>query len=107
MSLTKQAKTLSENQQRAVLSYIQTKAQAERNTLMFLLSFDAALRSKEIAHLTWEMVTDAQGNLTDEIRLQDKASKGKSGGVIPMSKRLRDAFVVHADGKLLKGRVMK
>ena len=107
MSLTKQAKILSDSQQRVVLSYIQTKALAERNTLMFLLSFDAALRSKEIAHLTWEMVTDAQGNLTDEIRLQDKASKGRSGGVIPMSKRLREAFVVHAEGKLLRGRVMK
>ena len=53
------------------------------------------------------MVTDAQGNLTDEIRLQDKASKGRSGGVIPMSKRLREAFIAHAEGKMLKGRVVK
>ena len=107
MSLTKQAKTLTEAQQRACLGYLATKKQAVRNQLMFLLSFDAALRSKEIAHLTWEMVTDAEGRLTDEIRLQDKASKGRSGGVIPMSKRLQDAFAAHAEGKMLKGRVIK
>lgn len=74
MSLTKQAKTLTEAQQRACLGYLATKNQAVRNQLMFLFSFDAALRSKEIAHLTWEMVTDAEGQLRDEIRLQDKAS---------------------------------
>ncbi len=83
MSLTKQAKVLSDSQQRAVLSYLKTKALAERNTLMFLLSFDAALRAKEIAHLTWEMVTDAQGSLTEEIRLQDKAAwADRSGGIL-------------------------
>ena len=107
MSLTKQAKTLTEAQQKACLGYLATKKQGTRNQLMFLFSFDAALRSKEIAHLTWEMVTDAEGRLTDEIRLQDKASKGRSGGVIPMSKRLQDAFAAHAEDKMLKGRVIK
>jgi integrase/recombinase XerD len=34
------------------------------------------------------MITDASGQLTDQIRLQDKAAKGKSGGVVWMSKRL-------------------
>ena len=59
---------------------------------MFLLSVDAGLRAKEIANITWEMLTDAEGELTDRIRLQDKASKGSSGGVVYMSKRLQDAL---------------
>jgi integrase/recombinase XerD len=107
MSLTKQAKILSEAQQRAVLAFLATTKLSRRNQLMFLLSFDAALRAKEIAHLTWEMVTDAEGNLADEIRLEDKAAKGKSGGTIPISKRLKEAFVVHGEGKMLRGRVIK
>ena len=64
----------------------------ERNEVMFLLSVDAALRSKEVAAITWEMVTDAEGNVSDTIRLQDKASKGRSGGAIYVSRRLQDAL---------------
>jgi integrase/recombinase XerD len=73
---------------------------------MFLLSCDAALRAKEIAELTWEMLTDAEGNLSDEIRLQDKAAKGKSGGLVYQSKRLHTAIRRYAEGKVLKGRVI-
>jgi integrase/recombinase XerD len=59
---------------------------------MFLLSVDAGLRAKEIAALEWTMVTDAAGNLTDEIRLQNRVTKGRSGGVVFMSRRLGQAF---------------
>jgi len=48
-----------------------------------------------------------QGALTDEIRLQDRASKGRSGGVVFMSKRLRVALEALAAGDALKGPVMK
>ena len=82
MSLSKQAKILTETQQRAVLSYLASGRHAERNTVMFLLSVDAGLRAKEIAALQWQMLTDASGSLTDTIRLQDRASKGRSGGVV-------------------------
>ena len=88
MALGKQAKTLTEAQEKAVLGFLADGRQAQRNRVMFLLSVDAGLRSKEIASVTWEMVTDASGALTDEIRLEDTASKGKSGGVVFISKRL-------------------
>ena len=88
MALGKQAKILSDAQQAFVLSYLSGTRQAERNRVMFLLSVDAGLRAKEIALLDWSMVTDAQGTLLDEIRLQDGAAKGRSGGVVYMSKRL-------------------
>ena len=77
MALGKQAKTLTEAQEKAVLGFLADGRQAQRNRVMFLLSVDAGLRSKEIAFVTWEMVTDATGALTDEIRLEDTASKGK------------------------------
>ena len=107
MALGKQAKILTEAQQKVVLSYLAGRRLAQRNTVMFLLSVDAGLRAKEVAALEWVMVTDAQGALTDEIRLQDRASKGRSGGVVFMSKRLRVALEALAAGEALKGPVMK
>ena len=63
MSLGKQAKVLTDNQQKAVLGCIAARRHADRNTLMFLLSVDAGLRAKEIALLDWSMITDAVGNI--------------------------------------------
>ena len=97
MALGKQAKTLTEAQEKAVLGFLADGRQAQRNRVMFLLSVDAGLRSKEIAAVTWEMVTDATGALTDEIRLEDTASKGKSGGVVFISKRLGAELAAFAD----------
>jgi integrase len=106
MSLGKQAKTLTEAQQRVILTHLKKGRHAHRNTLMFLLSVDAALRSKEIASLEWSMLTDASGAITDEIRLEDRASKGRSGGVVYMSKRLRKAVEDHARSQTLDGTVI-
>ena len=112
MSLGKQAKVLTDNQQKAVLGCIAARRHAARrhaarNTLMFLLSVDAGLRAKEIAQLDWSMITDAVGNIAGEIRLQDIAAKGNSGGVVFISKRLGDALAAYGNGQLLKGRVIK
>ena len=92
MALGKQAKTLTDKQIKFVLSYIADTRDPLRNKVLFLLSVDAALRACEIASVEWSMVCDADGELTDEIRLQDKSSKGRSGGVVYMSARLQDAL---------------
>jgi integrase/recombinase XerD len=64
--------------------------------VIFLLSVRAGLRAKEIASLTWSMVTDAEGALADAISLTNAASKGRGGGrVIPLSKDLRKALEAH------------
>ena len=107
MALGKQAKTLSENQITAVLSYLQATRNPQRNVAMFLLSVDAGLRAKEIASVSWAMVTDASGALTDEIRLEDKASKGQSGGIVFMSKRLAGALADHAESQKMAGTIIK
>jgi integrase len=93
MALGKQAKVLTKQQQDAVLSYLTTTRNAVRNRVIFLLSIKAGLRAKEIASLTWQMVTDAEGEISDAIRLQDKASKGRSGGVVWLNRDLARALV--------------
>lgn len=90
--LRKQAKTLSSAQIKTALTYLSTTRYPTRNRAIFLLSLRAGLRAKEIAALTWSMVTDAEGQLGETIRLADAASKGTSGGVIPMAKELRSAL---------------
>jgi integrase/recombinase XerC len=58
------------------------------------VSFKAGLRAKEIAQLTWSMVTDTTGELADAISLHNKASKGRAGGrTIPLHQGLADALV--------------
>ncbi len=92
MALSKQAKILTKPQAEAVLSYLASTRYPVRNRVIFLLSLKAGLRAKEIASLTWEMVTDAEGRLTDAISLTDKASKGRSGRVVPLNKELKTAL---------------
>lgn len=99
MGLGKQAKTLTKHQQTAMLSYLETTRHADRNKLIFLLSVRAGLRAKEIAAITWGMVTDAEGSITDCIKLENKASKGRSGGVIWMNKELKQALCNYRNGK--------
>jgi integrase/recombinase XerD len=92
MGLGKQAKVLSRGQVEAVLGYLAKTRSPARNRLIFLLSAKAGLRAKEIARLTWWMTNDPQGEIGRAICLQDSASKGKSGRVIPISEELRAAL---------------
>jgi integrase len=92
MSLSKQAKVLRKGQVEAVLNYLAGTRYPVRNRVIFLLSTKAGLRAKEIASLTWDMITDAGGGLDKNIHLSDKASKGKSGRAIPMNDELWSAL---------------
>ena len=92
MSLAKQAKTLTKPQTEAVRAYLTSTRHPIRNRVIFLLSVKAGLRAKEISSLTWAMVTDAEGTLTDVISLTDIASKGRGGRVIPINTDLRAAL---------------
>ena len=89
MALNKQAKILTTKQQELTLGYLERTRYPLRNKIIFMLSYKAGLRSKEIANLTWLMVCDSEGQLSREINLINKASKGKqSGRTIPMHKDL-------------------
>jgi integrase/recombinase XerC len=99
MALGKQAKILTDKQVRAVLAELDSRRYPLRDRAMFLLSIKAGLRAKEIASVTWAMVTDAEGEIADVIALENKASKGKGGGRhIPVHPDLKAALIaVHRD----------
>jgi integrase len=91
--LTKQAKLVNKPQLTRLLNHVSHSRYPERDRVIVLLSFKAGLRAKEIAGLTWSMVTDASGDLTDVISLPNQASKGKRGGrMIPIHPELGEAL---------------
>jgi integrase/recombinase XerD len=92
MSLGKQAKTLSVEQIQLTDRRICSTRYATRNRVILLLSVRAGLRAHEIAHLTWSMILDASGSLSECLRLENRASKGTSGRVVPLSSDLRSAL---------------
>lgn len=97
----KQAKVLSKAQERAAL----VTARNDRDRLMVLLSVHAGLRAKEIACLTWSMVTDAEGAISGALALPNSASKGKTGGrTIPLSGDLVAALraLQPGDGRIVR-----
>jgi integrase len=96
LGLGKQAKTLTKGQIEAALGYLAKTRWPTRNRVIFLLSAKAGLRAKEIANLTWRMLTDARGEIGQSIYLENVASKGRSGRVIPMSDELRVALVEYS-----------
>lgn len=93
MALGKQAKILAVQQQAALLHYLETTRNPQRNKVIFLLSLKAGLRAKEIAGLTWGMVTASDGEISHLISIVDKATKGRSGGRIWMNRDLRTALI--------------
>jgi integrase/recombinase XerD len=89
MGLGKQAKVLNKTQVEAALNYLSRSRYPARNRVILLLSVKAGLRAKEIANLTWEMVTTSDGEIGDSIHLRNSASKGRGGGrIIPLNKEL-------------------
>jgi integrase/recombinase XerC len=94
MALGTQAKILEADQLARFLDHLtKTSRHWKRDHVMVLLSYRAGLRSKEIAGVTWAMVTDAAEQIADIISLRNGASKGKRGGrEIPMHPELHAAL---------------
>ena len=93
MPLGKQAKVLTKAQVDRVFRHVDSTRYPVRNRAILLLSVKAGLRAKEIASVTWDMVSDANGNVGTAIHLTNAASKGRSGRIIPMNGDLRSALV--------------
>lgn len=92
--LNKQAKVLSPRELRRLLDSVTHGRHPERDRVLVLLSFKAGLRAREIASLTWSMITDASGELGDAMALPNRASKGRGGGrIIPLHDELRAALM--------------
>ena len=87
--MSKQAKVLTAQEIRRVLDYIATRAHAERNRAMFLTMLYAMLRVKECAALRYADVLDAEGRVKTEIYLTAEQTKGRKGGTVFVSEKLR------------------
>lgn len=87
-----QAKVITPVEEAAIRLFLTTTHQPARDLVMFLLSIKAGLRAKEIAALTWRMVTDASGAVTDTLQMPNHATKGRSGRTIPLHPALREAL---------------
>lgn len=105
MALGKQAKVLSKQQIESLYLSLSLTRDPDRNRLIFLLSVKAGLRAKEIAGLTWGMLLDASGDLSDQIALEDLASKGASGRIIPINKLLKQELQHQLETVLIKTKV--
>src|ERR1700678_1938236 len=90
MSLGKQAKTLTKGQVDAVLGYLARTRWPTRNRVIFLLSVKAGLRAKEIACLTWRMVTDARGQIGQAIPLGRHSEQGPVRSSDPHERGAKD-----------------
>jgi hypothetical protein len=104
----RQAKVLSDGQVRAMLAAVVAHPTADRDTAMILLSVRAGLRSKEIASLTWAMLCDAEGKLSDTLAIPNSASKGHRGGrEVPLHPELLRALArLYGAGKPAGARVI-
>jgi integrase len=102
----RQAKILTEGQLSAALKATRNTRYPERDRAMLLLSAKAGLRAAEIAGLTWSMVVDADGQLSDRIALANDIAKKGSGRFIPMHPLLRAALAKlrrqSGDGHVIK-----
>lgn len=88
----KQAKILSEASLGDLLAFAETTRRPLRNRVVVLLSVKAGLRAAEIAHLTWDMVTDPTGGVGTVIELPDQAAKNGSGRIVPLHSDLQSAL---------------
>jgi integrase/recombinase XerD len=85
----KQAKVLSEQEVKRVLSIIAQSRHADRNRMAFMLSYLAGMRACEVASLSIASVVDSMGKPKSEIYLAHVMTKGKKGRTVHVSDRLQ------------------
>jgi integrase/recombinase XerD len=106
--MTRHARVLEPDDVRVVLQHAR-KTQAERNTVIVLLSFKAGLRACEIAGLSWPMIIATSGAIAGSIDLSGRITKSGYSRVIPLNKDLARALAkLHkAEGRPRDGPVIR
>jgi integrase len=89
----KRAKILSVADVSDLLVFASCTRHPLRNSVIVLLSAKAGLRAGEIANLAWDMVVDANGQISGLIELADAAAKKCSGRTIPVHPDLAAALM--------------
>ncbi len=87
--MSKQAKTLNQQELRKVLDYISTRKHAARNRAMLMTTFLSGMRVGEVSSLRLKDVIDSEGKVRNEIRLTPEMTKGDSARIVFINERLR------------------
>ena len=96
------AHKLNEAQLCRVLHYCRSRRHPLRNTTIFLVSFYAGLRAKEIAALNLSNVFDEAGNVREQFILGAEQSKCRQRRTVYLNQRLRKALANYAKSKCLR-----
>ena len=89
MGLTmKQARVLTEQEQKRVLAVVAQGKHAARNRIAFILSYQAGLRVGEIAALLIKDVYTAEGTVREQVRLSAEITKGGNARVVFVNDKL-------------------
>lgn len=92
----KQAKLLTEAEQKRVRAIIDAHRYSARNHAIFALSYFAGLRACEIAALRVDDVFDVHARVRDTIYLAAAQTKGDESATVLVSKRLSKALILYA-----------
>ena len=92
----RQAQTLNEAQLRRVLHYCRSRRHPVRDTTIFMVSFYAGLRAKEIAALDVGNVFDEAGAVRIQFILSASQSKGGKTRTVYLNQRLRKALLEYS-----------
>jgi integrase/recombinase XerD len=87
-TMSKQAKTLSNDEIRKVLDYVATRKHSERNRAMIYTIFNTGMRVSEVANLRFKDVVDGEGAIRREIRLGAEDTKTKEARIVFVNDRL-------------------
>ena len=88
-TMSKQAKTLTQQELRRVLDYTATRKHSVRNRALLMTTHLSGMRVGEVASLRNSDVLDAEGNIRNEIRLTAEQTKGNEARVVFVSDKLR------------------
>jgi integrase/recombinase XerD len=87
-TMSKQAKTLNNDEIRKVLDYVATRKHSERNRAMIYTIFNTGMRVNEVANLRYKDVVDIEGAIRREIRLSAEDTKTKEARVVFVNDKL-------------------
>ena len=87
-TMSKQAKTLNNDEIRKVLDYVATRKHSERNRAMIYTIFNTGMRVSEVANLRFKDVVDGEGAVRREIRLSAEDTKTKEARIVFVNDKL-------------------
>ena len=94
-TVTKRAKTLTPQDLKKVLDYINQHKHALRNRTILLTGYFSGMRVGELANLRYVDVVDAEGRIRDEILLEAEQTKGRYARTVFISAKLKQHLEIY------------